>query len=635
MGNIRFSNNDRNLILKIGKAIVPAGKVLPEYSMENVEKLENYLKDQPIYLFRTFLAMTRVLENMSRLRYLNPFSKLSDKKAGHFVEDIFKLPLALRMPFRLFSMLIKATYFDNLDVFDRLGIEYMKPPVKDEPARWISQVLPGSDIDEDMELEAEVIVVGTGAGGAAVASELAQRGNAVLIIEEGDLFRRSQFSGRPFDMQKQMFRRSGITPTIGNTSIILPVGKGVGGTTLINSGTCFRTPRGQLRHWRQDLGLSQFTPEHLEPYFKKVESVYQVSTADMKYVGKIGEIIAKGAGRLGYTHGPLPRNAPDCDGQGVCCFGCPTDAKRSTNITYIPDALDSAAFMLTGTKVEKIDVKNGEVRGVEARGLATGRRIKAKAPIVVLACGTMYTPILLMKNKLGNSSGKLGKNLSIHPASGCIAVSDKKLEVWKTIPQGYSVDEFKEEGIVLEGGQIPLDMMAAFFMPVGKPLMKMVREIAYSSLFGFMIRDTSRGSVLPSRGKWPFVTYYLNKFDQNQILKGISILSRIFLEAGVKKIHAPIFGWDVMENHLDLERNLQRKVRVWDMDLTAYHPLGTCHMGGDAKKYVTNEYGELYDQKNLFICDGSVVPPAIGVNPQITISTLATRTAHYINQRLN
>lgn len=634
MGDFRFSKKDRDSLLKIGRAIIPATDIFSEYSMANVDQVQEYLNRQSAATAMVFASIIKVIENGSRLRYLKPFSDLSDEKAKQFVMDVYNLPIALRMPFRLFTMAVKATFFNNSAIFEKLGIEYEKPPVKDEPARWTSQILPGSQINEDMELEAEVIVIGTGAGGAAVAAELAAKGNAVLIIEEGDHFRRSQFNGRPFEMQQMMYRNNGITPTVGNTSIVVPLGRGVGGTTLINSGTCFRTPRLQLRHWREDQGLTEFTPNHLEPYFKRVESVYQVERADMKYVGKIGELIARGAEKLGYVHGPLPRNAPDCDGQGVCCFGCPTDAKRSTNLTYIPSALNSSAYMLTGTLFEKLIINNGEIRGVEAKSLATGKKITAKAPIVVLACGTINTPLMLMKNKIGNSSGQLGKNLSIHPASGCLAVTDEKMEWWKTIPQGYSVEEFKDEGIVLEGAQIPLDMLASFFMPVGKPLQEMLKNIANLSLFGFMIRDTSRGAVLPSKSRIPIITYYLNRFDQGQIIKGVEILSRIFLEADVKKIIAPIFGWDAIFNKSDLAKNMKKKVRAWDMDLTAYHPLGTCHMGGNPKKHVTDPYGELYDQKNLFICDGSVVPPAIGVNPQITISTLATRTADYINERL-
>jgi len=634
MGDFRFSIKDRNCLLKIGQAIIPTDDVQLKYSMTNVSQVEEYLIKQPSAIAKGLVSIITIIENSSRLRYLKPFSELSSEQANRFILTLNNMPIALRLPFRFLSMLIKATYFNNPVIFEQLGIEYSKPQVKDEPAKWISQILPGSEIDEDMELEAEVIVIGTGAGGAAVAAELAAKGNAVLIIEEGDLYRRSQFTGRPFEMQEMMFRNRGFTPTFGNTSIILPLGKGVGGTTLINSGTCFRTPNRQLRHWREDLGLTEFTPSHLEPYFKRVEDVYQVTKADMKYIGKVGEIISRGAQKLGYEHGPLPRNAPDCDGQGCCCFGCPTDAKRSTNITYIPSALGSNAYMLTGTLFEKLIIKNGEISGVQAKSVVTGKKVTAKAPIVVLACGTIQTPFNLMKNKLGNSSGQLGKNLSMHPASGCIAISDEKTEWWKTIPQGYSVDEFKADGIVLEGAQVPFEMLAAFFMPVGEPLLDMIQNIAYSSLFGFMIRDTSRGTIHPSKNSMPIITYYLNKYDQRQILKGIEILSRIFLKAGVKEVTAPIFGWDTIYNENDLARNLKKKVRVWDVDLTAYHPLGTCHMGGDPKKYVTNPYGELYDQKNLFICDGSVVPPAIGINPQITISTLATRTADYINERL-
>jgi len=64
----------------------------------------------------------------------------------------------------------------------------------------------------------------------------------------------------------------------------------------------------------------------------------------------------------------LRRNAPECDGQGVCCFGCPTDAKRSTNVSYVPMALKAGATLFTGLRAERVMVDGGRAVGVVARG---------------------------------------------------------------------------------------------------------------------------------------------------------------------------------------------------------------------------------------------------------------------------
>src|SRR5208282_2749055 len=198
------------------------------------------------------------------------------------------------------------------------------------------------------ELECDVVVVGTGAGGAAVATGLAKLGHAVLLVEEGAHFTRSDFNGRPMEMMQKLYRQGGLTAAIGNTVIPIPLGKGVGGTTLINSGTCLRLPESTLAHWRDELGLTELSSETLAPYYDQVERFLEVGPSSKQALGAAAELIAKGCDALGYAHGPLPRNAPGCDGQGLCCFGCPTDAKRSTNLSYVPAALGSGAQLVTG-----------------------------------------------------------------------------------------------------------------------------------------------------------------------------------------------------------------------------------------------------------------------------------------------
>ena len=100
------------------------------------------------------------------------------------------------------------------------------------------------------EVRADAVVVGTGAGGAAVAAELAAGGLDVVVLEEGVRHDHRTFTARPRDMTTRLYRDAGQLATIGTPPIILPLGRAVGGTTLINSGTCFRTPVRVLEHGR-------------------------------------------------------------------------------------------------------------------------------------------------------------------------------------------------------------------------------------------------------------------------------------------------------------------------------------------------------------------------------------------------
>src|SRR5437899_2072643 len=225
-----------------------------------------------------------------------------------------------------------------------------------------------TELDSDDTVECDVVVIGTGAGGAVVAKELAEKGHAVVLLEEGDYNTRADFSGHAADMQRKLYRDMGATLSIGNAVIPIPLGRTVGGSTAINSGTCYRTPARVLSHWVDEFGLDDLAPDKMAPLFDRVESVLGVAPAEPKYLGGVARVIARGCDALGYAHSPLRRNAPECDGQGVCCFGCPTDAKRSTNVSYVPMALKAGASLYTGLRAERVLVDRGRAVGVLAHG---------------------------------------------------------------------------------------------------------------------------------------------------------------------------------------------------------------------------------------------------------------------------
>src|SRR5207237_10238016 len=111
---------------------------------------------------------------------------------------------------------------------------------------------------------------GTGAGGAVVARELAERGIAVVMLEEGRYHRRADFTGRPTDMHRLLYRDLASGLSVGNAAIFMPSGRGVGGPTTINSGTCLRTPERVFKSWRELHGLPQVSSETMAPLSDRV-----------------------------------------------------------------------------------------------------------------------------------------------------------------------------------------------------------------------------------------------------------------------------------------------------------------------------------------------------------------------------
>src|ERR1700674_3908881 len=173
---------------------------------------------------------------------------------------------------------------------------------------------------------ADGVIVGSGAGGAVAAKEMAEAGLKVVVLEEGEHFDRRDFTGHPPERLRRFYRGNGLTFTIGVPTISLPIGRGIGGSTLINSGTCFRTPEFVLDSWGID-------PEEMAPLFEEVEAVLNVPPVGPAIMGPNGEVMEKGRRELAYSGGPIRRNARGCHGSGVCAFGCPLDAKLGMHVT--------------------------------------------------------------------------------------------------------------------------------------------------------------------------------------------------------------------------------------------------------------------------------------------------------------
>src|SRR5262249_27986886 len=158
---------------------------------------------------------------------------------------------------RLLLSTIKIAHFDDPALFAQVGCVYGTEVPRAAPrARWMERVAGAEDLGRSETIECDVVVIGTGAGGAVMASELAERGHAVVMLEEGAYHDRGAFSGHTVDMQRKLYRDLGATIAVGNCWIPIPVGKSVGGTTTINSGTCYRVPSRVLAEWRNRFGLT-------------------------------------------------------------------------------------------------------------------------------------------------------------------------------------------------------------------------------------------------------------------------------------------------------------------------------------------------------------------------------------------
>jgi choline dehydrogenase-like flavoprotein len=477
-------------------------------------------------------------------------------------------------------------------------------------------VVDGRHVTGERRVRADVCVIGSGAGGAPVAQLLAEAGRRVVVVEDGAAFARHELTARPRDMTAALYRDAGQSATLGTPPIMLPTGRAVGGTTLVNSGTCFRAPDTLQERWRAELGLPDLTP-----YYERVERAIGVARVPEELAGANARIARRGAERLGWSGRFLDRNARGCVGSGVCAFGCPTGAKQHAGETYMNAAHAAGATTYACTRATRVVIEDGRATGVVARTRGGGR-LTITAPDVVLAAGALHTPLLLAAS--GVHHPDLGRHLTIHPATAAWAVMDEVVDMARGVPQSYGIDEFAAEGLMLEGIAGPPDYLAMavpFSGPAHRELMLGYRHVAQ---FGLMLRETSRGRVrvgaLARRGR-PLVRYDLNDADAQTVKRGVERLAQLLFAAGARRVILPVAGVPELRDG-DLAPLQRAAVAPSDLKLMAFHPLGTAQMGR-----VTDADGALPGVRGLHLADGSVVPGPLGVNPQLTIFALATRLA--------
>jgi choline dehydrogenase-like flavoprotein len=630
-----FSSSERAALTALARATMPAGRIFPGAGAAAVEKVENFIALSPPSVGQGYRALVWALEAAALVHHRRRLAHLGADELAQLLDRWRHSDYPTRTMLRLLTTPLKVAHYNDPKMYQEVGCRYGSLPVATvEKPRYMSErVLGAQDLAADETLECDVVVIGTGAGGAVAARELAERGQAVVMLEEGEYFTRADFTGHAVEMQRKLYRDMGATIAVGNCSIPIPVGKTVGGTTTINSGTCYRAPDRIFHSWREQFGLDELTPERMAPYYERVEAVLEVAPTDARYLGGVGRVIARGCDALGYEHHPLRRNAPACDGQGVCCFGCPTDAKRSTNVSYVPLALKAGATLFTGARADRLLVEGGRAAGVVAS--VGGKRLTVRARAVVVACGSLYTPLFLQRNKIGDASGQLGRNLSIHPAIASLAVFDEVIDGANAVPQGYAIEEFHDEGILFEGAFAPLDVGAASFPIIGAQLTELMEQYDKLACFAMIIEDTSRGRVRPGPGGRPLITYWVNDHDVARLKRGVEILCRVFFAAGARRVLPIVHGFDELTDERDLERLRRARLTARDFDITAYHPLGTARMGRDPKTSVIGPDHQLHDLPGCYVTDGSAVPSSPAVNPQLTIMALATRAAEGLAARLS
>jgi choline dehydrogenase-like flavoprotein len=478
-------------------------------------------------------------------------------------------------------------------------------------------VLPASEWPHTSSCDA--IVIGSGAGGAFAARALARAGLDTVILEEGERWTADRIRGaHPLDRFAGIYRDGGTTMALGNPPIALPLGCAVGGTTVINSGTCYRPPTPVATAWHQQHGFALADPELLGPQIADVEATIGVAPAPMEVLGRNGELALEGAAALEWQGAPLRRNAPGCRGACQCAIGCPNNAKGGVHLNALPQACEAGARIVTGLQVKQVLSEGDRATGIAGRS-AGGRELRISAPLVVVAAGAIPTPPLLRRSGIGRHP-TLGRNLSIHPATGITAGFEEEVVPWSGVMQSVGIEELHErEGVLIEATGSPPGMGAISAPGYGTHLLGRLDRAVNRGLLGAMIADQPSGRVFGARA--PIVSYNLAKADERRLAIAIEAMARVMLAAGASDVELG-GGAPAVRSEAELETAIQR-LDVRRLRLAGFHPTGTAAGGSDPARHPVDPEGRLRGVNGVWVADGSILPSCPGVNPQVSIMAVA------------
>ena len=350
------------------------------------------------------------------------------------------------------------------------------------------------DIRGDTVLGCDVVIVGSGAGGATAAAELAEAGLDVIVVEEGRYYGTRDFTADASAMIRAMYRDGGATMAFGDPPILYQEGRVVGGSTVVNGGMSWRTPPKILDRWHREDGLDGIRAAAMEPLFERVERRIHVAHQDPGTIGRDNQLLKEGADAMGWKVIPNLRNQVHCAGSNNCAFGCPTGAKQSALVSYIPRALHFGARVYSDVRVAEITRAGKRATGIEGRVVRAngtlGHKLVVRARLVISACGAIHTPALLHRSGFRSPSGRLGGNLGLHPNCKLIAIFDEDVRGWEGVHQAFQVREFQDEGFLFAAVNVPPSILAMSAHEYGAELGELMAQYNQMVVAGMLVEDT-------------------------------------------------------------------------------------------------------------------------------------------------
>lgn len=571
----------------------------------------------------------------------------------HFIADgLMSLPrivrAAIRAAIRFAVQMVYMGYYGHAETYEDTGYvpfserkDVEVPPKKHCALKTLHPDRVGA-------LQADVVIVGSGAAGGVLAHYLADQGHDVLMIERGDFVDPATFSENELEMYSRLYS-DGAVQLSRDFGFQVLQGRCVGGGTVVNNAVCFRLPPEVLAGWNESgAGL----PDTLDGSFGAVETLMRVARQDFTPKSSGVAKVVKAIRELRLDRTPYESDVvlaninaakiDGCAGCGYCNMGCAYGKKLSMLDLVLPNAQHCAdrrrqqdpsykgrLRILPTCEVTSIERQGGmpgsgshRVSGVLCRVGADRRELRVKAGTVVVAAGAIHSSQLLQRSRIGGS--RVGRGLCANVASFMTGDFEQELRAYEGLQIAHYVDPPRQSGYVIETWFDPV-VVTALSMPgwLEDHQFNMARY-AHLMCVGVLVGTDPRSSNRVRRRSFSFRP---SEAELSRLAQALKEAGEVLFAAGATRVMPSTFDYREFERKEqldDLEGMLKQR---GNPSLQTSHPQGGNAIGVDASEGAVDPTFRVHGYDNLYVCDASVFPTAVTVNPQLTVMALAHHAA--------
>ncbi len=627
----RFLGSWLHRVLECFAEVIITGGIEDITPREVADAVDKLLADIPSSQTVSIKWALAFIELGALLRFRVPLSRMGRLERALYLTNIFTRGQLFFHSLVRIKQLIFFIYYSDERTYEEVGFSRFEQREKYKQAEQKHE-LPTDPVVypprvTTRHLKVDVCVIGSGAGGAVVAANLAESGKSVVILEEGPYLKRDRIDHDERSMASKAYRDGGLQLTR-DLEMYLQQGRCVGGSTFLSNGVCFDPPDEVLTTWANQGAM--LDRDKLKASLACVrKSIQPVKLEDRQQLVEHGSLkFVAGCHKLGLPSSWFEVNLDGCLGCGYCTTGCSYEKKMSVDISYIPRALKAGATLISDCQALKIVTSGRQAQAVEAMH-SDGTPLTVEARQIVVACGAISSSLLLLRSGITRN---VGTRLSLNVRSLVFAEFPEPIDSF----DGIQMCAYHQRPrYTLESFALPPGAFAASMPGWFRDHFDNMHSYRHFAVAGVLVGTQPVGQVtaaaLPLIGAAGApLSFSLPITDLRKVKDGIKQICRIQLAAGATRVMpatftaAEFFAVDQLDSLDELI------VETDDVSIGSAHLQGGNPMSNDKTVGVVDTQFRVHGFENLFICDASVFPTAVQVEPQLSVMGMADYASRII-----